>query len=132
MKKQQLASIIIGLLLLVGLVSIIDIYAVIISLKNIILHWAILIPATYIIVFLLRSWRWKILLHGLNSKVKFSDTFWIVMVGYLINHLIPLRMIGEAVRIYLFNKKAGVSTSKATSSVMLVRVFDFIMLIIVL
>ena len=77
---------------------------------------------------LVRAVRWKSILRshpGLSLRHLFAS----MMIGYLANNVLPARM-GELVRIYILERKAGVSKSTSAATVVLERVTDTLVLLI--
>lgn len=102
--------------------------------KNSLLHanwwWAIVSLLFALASNVFRSIRWNMLIHPLNYKPKFANTFCAVMVGYLAN-LVVTRM-GEVTRCALMNQYEKIPMSSLIGTVVVERVVDFITLFICL
>ena len=68
------------------------------------------------------AWRWL-----LGRRVTWSEAFWALSAGYLVNNVIPFRA-GEATRALLIAPRAKVSFWHALSTVLVERLLDVVML----
>jgi len=73
-----------------------------------------------------RAYRWKYLLQPLGYETKFSNAFFSLMIGYVMNMLIP--RAGEISRAAFFSRFEKVSTEKVFGTIAAERVVDLIML----
>ncbi|WP_215226509.1 lysylphosphatidylglycerol synthase transmembrane domain-containing protein [Echinicola shivajiensis] len=83
--------------------------------------------------FWIRAWRWKLLINAdLDEKISTARSFWALMVGYLVNMLIP--RAGEVARCGVLKKTNHLQVSKLLGTVILERSVDllFMLLVIVL
>jgi uncharacterized protein (TIRG00374 family) len=71
----------------------------------------------------LRALRWKYLLEPVQT-VSLHNTFASLMIGFMINGIIP--RAGELVRAYVLGKKEHISGSSVFSTVILERILDII------
>ncbi len=90
--------------------------------------WLLPVQLLYLASHLLRVWRLQVILGG---KVGFLRLFSIVSAGYLAIHVVPFRM-GELVRPYLLQERAGVPFAAGLAAVFLERLCDVAMLAIML
>lgn len=83
-----------------------------------------LIPAIGIslISFMMRSYRWGILLRG-KQQVSFSTLFWATGIGYLGNNFLPFRA-GELIRSVVLGQKTGISKVYVFATAVTERVID--------
>lgn len=91
--------------------------------------WIILSLFFGIASHLSRAWRQKYLLEPLGYTTKFSNRYHSMMIGYLINLLIP--RAGEAARAGALYSSENVPFSKTFGAIIAERVFDLVMLGIV-
>jgi glycosyltransferase 2 family protein len=77
-----------------------------------------------------RTLRWKALLAD-NTQIKTKSIFTSMMIGYLANNILPARM-GELVRVYVLERRTGISKSAALASIVLERVADVLVLLVLL
>ncbi len=75
---------------------------------------------------LLRAYRWKYLLQPVDAYPKFSHRYHALMVGYLINLVIP--RAGEATRAALLYRTDKIPFAKSFGTIIGERVFDLVML----
>lgn len=78
----------------------------------------------YLLGFILRSWRWKLLLP---LGVPIGDSLGSVVLGYAANNILPARL-GEFVRAQAIGNKCQISRSLALASILVERVFDGLVL----
>lgn len=79
---------------------------------------------------LFRALRWKMLFEPLGYEASTKNTFYAVMVGYLVNLGIPRG--GEVSRCALLNRTNKIPLTTLIGTVVTERVFDFITLLIIL
>lgn len=75
---------------------------------------------------LARAYRWKYMLDPLDLKPKFSHRYHALMVGYIVNLLIP--RAGEATRAALLYRTDKIPFSKSFGTIIGERVIDLLML----
>ena len=77
-----------------------------------------------------RTLRWRLLLLPLR-RIPARRLFRVVVVGYMANNLLPVRL-GEVVRGYYVGQREGVSKSAALATIAVERVVDGVTLLFVL
>ncbi|MCH8309237.1 MAG: flippase-like domain-containing protein [Chloroflexi bacterium] len=92
-------------------------------------NYLYLIPAVlmYLVSTIFRSLRWSILLRHMKP-VSTRRLFPVVVVGYMANNLLPMRL-GELVRSYYVGEREGISKTSALVTVFVERIFDAITLL---
>ena len=83
--------------------------------------------AAYLVSVLFRTVRWRVLLSHL-SQVRVARLYPVVVVGYMANNLLPLRL-GELVRSYHVGEREGLSKTSALATIMVERVLDALTLL---
>jgi len=78
---------------------------------------------------LIRGFRWAMLINTAKENVKPINAFYAVMIGYFINGFIP--RLGEIARCGVLAKKENVKFEKLVGTVVAERLFDLIMLLLV-
>src|SRR5205814_656813 len=63
--------------------------------------------ALSVVGFLLRSQRWAVLMAPVRPTGRF-ELFWVMMIGFFANNVLPLRM-GELVRAHICGTKLNIS-----------------------
>jgi uncharacterized protein (TIRG00374 family) len=74
-----------------------------------------------------RAYRWKFMLNALGHKPKFWNSFYSVMIGYMMNLLVP--RMGEVSRCVYFSKYEKISFEKTLGTVIAERIADAIILL---
>lgn len=77
----------------------------------------------------LRAWRWKLLVDAGDHKIWFWNSFFAVMIGYLMNSVFP--RLGEVSRCGVLNRKEGVSVPFALGTVVTERIIDLMILVLI-
>jgi uncharacterized protein (TIRG00374 family) len=90
-----------------------------------------LIPAIVIVIisFYMRALRWRFLVCTVK-EVKTTDLFSPLMIGFMAN-MLPARA-GEFIRAYLLSKKARISFSASFATIFIERLFDLVMVLLLL
>ncbi len=73
------------------------------------------------------SWRWQFFINAIQH-VPLLSLMQKVAIGYMGNNVYPLRA-GEALRIYLLQRNHGVPVVRATTTVVVERIFDGIVML---
>ncbi|MDD5557154.1 MAG: lysylphosphatidylglycerol synthase transmembrane domain-containing protein [bacterium] len=91
--------------------------------------WRYLAPAlaVYLLGFAVRAFRWQVMLAPLK-RVPFRSSFIVVMIGFMANNILPLRM-GEVVRAWAIKRREGISGSAGFATIVVERVYDGLTLI---
>lgn len=78
----------------------------------------------------LRAMRWRLLLLHEGKNIPRSTLFAGVMLGYVVNALVP--RLGEISRPVYVAKKQGISTSNVLGTIVIERIFDLFTLLILM
>jgi len=94
------------------------------------INYVWILPAVVVIIlsFVLRAFRWKIILES-AGKVGFWASFHPLMIGFMINCILPGR-VGEVARPVILQKKENIPFTTGLATVGAERVFDAGILII--
>ncbi len=76
----------------------------------------------------IRSLRWRYLLEPIKPNTKFKNLLSTILVGYMVNNLIPRS--GEVARPYLLGKNEGISKMAAFGTVIIERIIDTVMFLL--
>ncbi len=76
-----------------------------------------------IVFYLLKAWRWRLLLRPIGDFHTLRDCLPPTMVGFAFNNLLPAHL-GDFVRVFLFARQHRVNATAVLSSAVLERVFD--------
>jgi glycosyltransferase 2 family protein len=85
--------------------------------------------ALVIAVIAILAVRWHVLLPR-NPDVPIRFVFCYLMIGYMVNAIIPLRL-GDVVRAYLLGRRHGIAVSTTLSTVVVERFFDVIAIVVI-
>lgn len=85
-----------------------------------------LAAALFILLVLVRGWRWSVLTQG---RLSVMDGAWLFSVGFLFNNILPAR-IGEIARGVLAGRRERLHFSSAMSSIVVERLFDMIAIVV--
>ena len=88
--------------------------------------WVFLAMVLGFLSHLSRSWRWRYLLESMGHKVKFWNAYHAVMIGYIINYVLP--RAGEASRAGVLTQTEKVPFKKGFGSIIAERAIDVGML----
>jgi len=132
MKKNITISLIIGIIIsALALymafrnVPVSDLFVYLISINYVWIFPAVLVLLTS---FVLRVLRWQIILESL-AKISFWQAFHPLMIGFMINCILPGR-VGEVARPAVLQKKENIPFSTGLATVAAERIFDVSMLLI--
>jgi len=98
------------------------------SLKHINYFWLIPNSLIVILTMVFRAERWKYLLKSVNNY-KASTLFPSVMIGFMANNILPVRL-GEFLRAYSLGAKTGESRSSIFATIVIERIFDSLALLL--
>jgi len=90
--------------------------------------WIAPSAALVLLTFVLRVYRWRIILKGALT-IGFWPAFHPLMIGFMINCILPGR-VGEIARPALLKKQRGLAMTTGLATVAAERVFDMMMLIV--
>ncbi|MFZ4620427.1 MAG: lysylphosphatidylglycerol synthase transmembrane domain-containing protein [Bacteroidota bacterium] len=86
--------------------------------------WFVLLFVGSALSHVLRAWRWKYLLYPIKQDVSLRNSFSVIMIGYLINNVVP--RLGEFVRPYSMKRLEGISRSATMGTIVLERILDLV------
>ncbi len=90
--------------------------------------WVLLSGAVAVPCFLLRAHRWRIILES-KKKLEFRSVFHPLMIGFMLNSILPGR-IGEVARPYILSKKENLPFTTGLATVAMERLMDMTFLIL--
>ena len=82
----------------------------------------------YLVGVIFRTIRWQMLLMHIK-RISNRRLFPVVVIGYMANNLLPMRL-GEVVRSYYLGEREQVSKSSALATIFIERVFDALTLLL--
>lgn len=90
--------------------------------------WIIPGLAVYFLSIWFRSWRWRFLLRG-SKAVSVGSLFPVVLIGYMGNNVLPLRL-GEVLRAYVLGRREGINLGTSLTTAVLERLFDGVTMVL--
>ena len=94
-------------------------------------YWWVLLSVVFgILSHLSRAYRWQFLLEPLGYKPRFANSVMTVLIGYLLNLLVPRS--GEFARAASIKKYENIPFEKAFGTIVAERIADIIMLAIIM
>ena len=81
--------------------------------------------------YLLKAYRWKLLLAPLGNFHTWRDCFWPMLSGFAVNNVLPARA-GEIVRVMVFARRTRLPVASVFVTVALERVFDMLSILVYL
>lgn len=72
------------------------------------------------ILIFISSWKWQIILRAQNIRISLLQLFWLYVVGYFFNTVLPTNVGGDVIRAYALGKSTG-KNAEAFSSVFVER-----------
>ncbi len=120
--KKALLTLIIVLFFLWLFLKNIDIEKTKTIIKNTRLFWVYFMLPFYLLIYILRALRWKLIVEN-GYKLKFFNVFSSNIIGFAINYTLPAR-IGEYARAYILGKKEEKSVSYIFGTVIIERILD--------
>jgi len=92
--------------------------------------WLLFAVVITFLQFLIRTWRWRILLDPLK-KTDFNNRFLSVLIGFAANCILPARL-GEFIRANSLGQVEKISKSATFATIVIERLFDGFVLLLVL
>jgi uncharacterized protein (TIRG00374 family) len=108
----------------------INLHDLLIDLKNANYLWVFLSLLLAIFGFLIRAYRWKLLIEPLGFNPHLRNTFYALMVGYSANFVLP--RLGEITRCGSLNKSENVPFDALLGTVIVERIIDILILLVLL
>lgn len=92
-------------------------------------EYGFVVPAVvaYLVSVFFRALRWRLLLAHMKP-IGVQRLYPVVVVGYMANNLLPMRM-GELVRSHFLGEREGVSKATALMTIIIERIFDALTLL---
>lgn len=124
-----IAGIAISVLAILWSLRVVDLDSVARSLQSVSLDAVLLASLIYLLGFVWRALRWKLMLSPL-AKVGAREAGEVIVLGYGANNVLPLRL-GEIVRAYYAGRWMGCQRFGALSSIMAERILDGCMVVMI-
>ena len=105
-------------------------HAILSTLSETGIWWAIPVLGATLLSIWIRAWRWRLMLDPLGD-VSTGETYRATMIGFMANNVLPMRL-GELVRAYAIGRASGVSKSAAFATIVVERAFDLFAILLLL
>lgn len=127
---RLLISLVIGIILVLLWLKFININQMIDYLKNINIFWVGISAIFYLLAYLSRSIRWKIILAPVE-KISIKEAFNLFMAGMLVNYIIPIRA-GELAKGFFLKGLKQTPISKSLPTIFIDKMMDLFPVVIIL
>src|SRR6185436_16473287 len=118
--KRWLPGAIVSIILIAAILSVVDVRKMADAIRHanyFLLFLCVIMGFVWIAV---RAQVWRTLLR---DKPSYSDTFWTVGEGYLLNNFLPFRL-GEVGRAFLLSRKTGMQFMEVLPTIVIERAMD--------
>lgn len=105
-----------------------DLFGIKKSLREANYWWLLLSVAIGVLSHMIRAYRWGMLLQPMGYSPKFANSFFAVMVGYLVNYGVP--RLGEISRCTIIDRYEKVPFTKAFGTVVAERLLDMLIFLV--
>ena len=116
-----------GVLILAALFSMSGFSEIFSILKNVSFFWLLLSCGAILSTFILRTWRWSVLLRTAGYVVPRDTVFKCIMFGWLLNYLLPAR-VGDIARGVALKTTERAPLGMSLSTIVLERAIDMVTL----
>lgn len=121
--NKNILSILIGIGTIVALLYFSNIKDMVSILDKISSIWIILIILIYNINWLIRGYRWQIILDSMGQKIGLKESISLTILGNFINLVTPAK-IGDFARAFVLKRNKDIDVSKGLTSVVIDRILD--------
>ena len=118
--KRWLPGAIVSIILIAAILSVVDLRAVASAIRHANYFFLLISVAISFIWIAVRAQVWRILLR---DKPSYSDTFWTVGEGYILNNFLPFRL-GEIGRAFLLSRKTNLQFMEILPTIFIERAMD--------
>ncbi|MCK4499994.1 flippase-like domain-containing protein, partial [Candidatus Babeliales bacterium] len=122
-----LLAILLGLFILAGLFTISGFSEIFGIIKNISFFWFLLSCGAIFSTFIIRTWRWSVLLRTAGYVFPRDMIFKCIMFGWLLNYLLPAR-VGDVARAVALKTTERAPLGMSLSTIVLERAIDMVTL----
>jgi len=118
--KRWLPGAIVSIILIAAILSVVDLRAMVDAIRHANFFYLSLSMGMGFVFIAIRAQVWRTLLRDIPS---YSDTFWTVGEGYLLNNFLPFRL-GEVGRTFLLSRKTGMQFMEILPTIVIERAMD--------
>jgi hypothetical protein len=124
-------ALMIGILLLVGIFSLTGFAEIFKILLNVNLLYVAVACVAILCTFILRTWRWSVLLRSSGYRIHVDSGFKCIMFGWFINYILPLRA-GDVARAIALKSTEKTPMGVSLFTIVVERVMDLFTLAVIL
>jgi uncharacterized protein (TIRG00374 family) len=124
-------ALIVGIILLAGTFSFTGFSNIFEILSRINPVYVIVACMAIFMSFILRTWRWSVLLRSSGHRIQSESGFKCIMFGWFINYILPLR-IGDLARAVTLKSTESIPLSVSLFTIVIERAMDMLMLALLL
>ena len=118
--KRWLPGALVSIILIAAILSVVDLRAVADAIRHANYFYLLFAVALSFLFIAIRAQVWRTLLR---DKPSYSDTFWTVGEGYILNNFLPFRL-GEVGRAFLLSRKTGMPFMEVLPTIVIERAMD--------
>ena len=118
--KRWLPGAIVSILLIAVILYFVDLRAMVDAVRHANFPLLLVAFAIGFLWLLIRAFVWRTLLR---NRASFSDVFWTIGEGYLLNNFLPFRL-GEVGRAFLLSRKSGLQFMEILPTIVIERAMD--------
>jgi len=118
--KRWLPGAIVSIILIAAILSVVDLRKMLDAIRHANFFYLSLSIGMGFVFIAIRAQVWRTLLRDIPS---YSDTFWTVGEGYLLNNFLPFRL-GEIGRAFLLSRKTGMQFMEILPTIVIERAMD--------
>lgn len=126
-----IVAMLIGVILLFSIFSLAGFSEIFGLLSNISPLYVIAACAAILSTFILRTWRWSVLLRSSGYRVHVDNAFKCIMFGWLMNYVLPAR-VGDFARGFTLKTTEGTPFSVGLSTIVIERAMDMLTMALIL
>jgi uncharacterized protein (TIRG00374 family) len=123
------ASLMVGVVILAALIAVVHPDEIARSLRGASLGWIAASLLGLCAFFVVRGWRWKIILHPSAPRVSVADATAVTTIGWAINSVSPFKL-GDVVRAASMAQRARIGVGASAATVVLERTLDVLALLL--
>jgi glycosyltransferase AglD len=125
---RKVSAIVIPTLIAVGIIAymLLSVWDdLLVAIKHMVPSYLIAASLICVCAWLLRGWRYRIILNRLNYDVRIAVATACIFVSQTVNLIVPARL-GDFVRVFILHHEYNTTYSEGVSSIVVERVFDII------
>ena len=93
-------------------------------------RWVVAALGVYLSAYVVRAVRWRLILAPV-SRVRISESFFMLMAGYFVNYIVPVRA-GEIAKAFFLKRLRGVPVATSLPTIYVDKLFELLSIVLVL